>query len=705
MTPAPPSPSRRPLLAAALLLACVAGAAVFVDEVPRGPDFESYFGFARSLFYDGDLLLLNEFEILQKTIFVVPETGYASVLANVGAALFWLPAFVTAHATVGVTNALQGTRFAADGFNPYYMLWVNLWNWLYGFVALLLIYRLSRRYFSRAASLAALGLVCFATPFFYYMSYFTPSTSIPAALAAVLCLTAWEEARRGGRAHWLLLGSLLGLALSIATYNAGFLAFPLVTLADDLRRRERWNAVAARAAWLAIGIAVGYLPQLLAWQVLFGTPRNPYAATLDPFNARVLEVLFSTYHGLYFYAPFLLVATAGLVALWRRDRALAAGWAGAFAVHAYAVGTLIGWWAGDSFGIRYFVGLTPLFALSAAALFESVAGRRGVPWALGALCAACLLWNYLLFLGIYANGVSLGEYYTLDEQWANQLSALARLPALAAEHWRPLKSPLVLPVLAPFALTAGTVLAAGWFALKRGFLRGSGALSLLALSPLLLAVAVVRAGQVGAEHLDFYRALPEFALFPQGIGDPLDLSAQFGERGKYHFRLGDLAAADADFRRAQEIVPNNSYARLRGSDIVRVPNPLGWDFGNHVLLAGYGIDPPAPRRGETLRVTLYWQVLAQPVRSYFVRLALVGADGQVVASTDEFPTQGQLAFTRWRAGELIRDAFSIAAPQSIAAGTALAVRVRLIEKDTRQRLATRDRNGENDGVLITVTAR
>jgi mannosyltransferase len=73
-------------------------------------------------------------------------------------------------------------------------------------------------------------------------------------------------------------------------------------------------------------------------------------------------------------------------------------------------------------------------------------------------------------------------------------------------------------------------------------------------------------------------------------------------------------------------------------------------FGEHLQLVGYDLAPPlAP--GFPIPVTLYWQVITQPARSYkyILRLVETGADGQVreLPATERAPYDGQPPTFQW----------------------------------------------------------
>lgn len=361
-------------------------------------------------------MFINEFEAWHKPIFIT-STGYASALQNIGVAFFWIPFLAIAHGTLVIAKLVfPRTSFdssiATAGYDTFYFHALNFGNWLYGLVALTLCLHLSRRYFSPRATLLALFFTSLASPFFYYMTYFAPNPVMPSVLMATAFIIMWDFTRRNGHwPHWLLLGSIGGILLSLANYNVSFICFPLITLVASVRSHHTVRTTINDAIAFALGLLLGFLPQLLTWRILFGGLTIPYAGQLDWLHPRIMEVLFSTYHGLYFYAPFLLLATAGILLLGRRDRVFAFGMIAALLVQTYVSGINLAWWAGGSFGMRYLLPLTPVFVVGAASLFEV----RPRVW-LYVLGYLCLIWTYVLFLGFYSGGVASIEFYPLHQQ-------------------------------------------------------------------------------------------------------------------------------------------------------------------------------------------------------------------------------------------------------------------------------------------------
>jgi hypothetical protein len=89
-------------------------------------------------------------------------------------------------------------------------------------------------------------------------------------------------------------------------------------------------------------------------------------------------------------------------------------------------------------------------------------------------------------------------------------------------------------------------------------------------------------------------------------------------------------------------------------------------FGDEVRLLGYDVSGDRVGRGGQLEVTLHFQALA-PLEGVRFFSHLVGPSGFM--NLDHAPVQGSHPLARWRAGETIRDRFSIAVPTTFSPGS------------------------------------
>lgn len=384
----------------------------------RGADEIEYFAYLHSAVFDRDLDFENEYA----HFYALDPTGLAGFKATfldrrealtgrpinftpLGTALLWAPAYLLAHGGVGVARAL-GAAVAADGFSPPYVMAVCYASWGYGMAALLLLHRALVRFggFAEPAPSWATAAVLWGTPLLYYVTL-GPGFSHAVSLFAITLLV-WLTLRfRGDEltfAWAAALGATGGLAALVREQDGLFLAVPALVIAFDGWRERRASSALVRLVTVGASAVIVFLPQLFAYRAINGRfgPSHLVARKMSFAGPHVLSVLFDPGHGLFVWAPLLLLAAGGLVFAVLRARrgdpvplALALG----LLLQIWINGSVDSWTQAGAFGSRRFVGATPLLAWGLAALLAAVltrASRRAV--------AACLFafawWNVSLMV-------------------------------------------------------------------------------------------------------------------------------------------------------------------------------------------------------------------------------------------------------------------------------------------------------------------
>ena len=103
-------------------------------------------------------------------------------------------------------------------------------------------------------------------------------------------------------------------------------------------------------------------------------------------------------------------------------------------------------------------------------------------------------------------------------------------------------------------------------------------------------------------------------------------------------------------------------------------HPVNLRLGEEILLLGYDVTPPlrsALHRGESIRLTLYWQALKPMEESYTVFVHLYDAKGTLIAQEDSIPCKGNYPTIWWLPGEVVSDTYLLTIPEVYEAGEAL----------------------------------
>ena len=420
-SPLPRSPKSERLLALLFLISLP-----FLNPWVRG-DGVGYYAFARAPLIEHNLDFTKDYQQANES-FRTPRldengqpkpyfrtaTGHLENHFTVGPAILWTPFLLLAHAGVLLARAL-GSSVPADGFSTPYRMAMALATAIYGFLGLLLAFRLARQYVRERWALLATIAIWWASSLPVYM-YFNPSWShAHSAFAVALFLWYWHETRSArSLSQWFLLALIAGLMLNVYYPNAMVLAVLVVEGARQylaaLRNRSRAGTELAESPRLGdllirhllflIVVFLCMLPTLLTRYVIYGSPfESGYIPLRDWLwrSPAFFAVLFSTNHGLLSWTPILLLAIAGLILFrWREPRA-GAPFLAAFVAFYLFIACYPDWAGISSFGNRFFVSLTVLFILGLAVFLDRAAqlfrSSRAALAAASAILALFVLWN------------------------------------------------------------------------------------------------------------------------------------------------------------------------------------------------------------------------------------------------------------------------------------------------------------------------
>lgn len=382
-------------------------------------DGREYFVQVRSLVIDWDLDLSNENDVF----------GVRGTAANFafGAPLLWAPFFILAHLWLGLLNVFGGDYPRNGFFNPYQRA-IGLASLVYGFAALVMIYRLLSQYFSRRLSAASTIAITCGSFIVWYLVADNSMSHGASMFAVTLFLYMWHQTSGDGSVkRWALLGAAAGLMSMVRWQNVLFVIFPAVEElgnvvarvrgaapagvptepdADDTRATPDngwWALAAARYAAFAAVFLIVFSPQFAFWNVVrgswFSPPTSAHGAELAA--PAIGAVLFSTDRGLFSWTPVLLVAVLGLIPFTRRHRRFGGLLIAALALQVYINATVD--WSGHGFGARRFANCALIFAIGLAALLSWM--RRHPALAPALLVGTLVVTNVFFMAGMRAGDI------------------------------------------------------------------------------------------------------------------------------------------------------------------------------------------------------------------------------------------------------------------------------------------------------------
>jgi hypothetical protein len=309
----------------------------------------------------------------------IEATGHWLNPHPIGVAMLMLPFFLAAH---GLT---LWSNFTPDGFSVYYQHAAGLSGLVWMTLGLWWLQRGLARDFRPGIVAATLLAVTFGTNLFHYGTYDAVYSHVYSfALIAALLVIAPRWFDEPSLRRSALLGLVAGGIVLVRHANALVLLYPLLYglgVTDSIGSRLRFarSHIGSIATVVCVGL-VTIAPQIALYKSVTGSWfSNPYGEQTVGFNfssPHVLEVLFSTQKGLFFWSPVLLLAVAGLAVMRGRPSSARAPMVAVLALTTWIVASWGDWQLGGSYGHRGFTDLLPLFALGFASASAFVSTQR-----------------------------------------------------------------------------------------------------------------------------------------------------------------------------------------------------------------------------------------------------------------------------------------------------------------------------------------
>jgi hypothetical protein len=136
--------------------------------------------------------------------------------------------------------------------------------------------------------------------------------------------------------------------------------------------------------------------------------------------------------------------------------------------------------------------------------------------------------------------------------------------------------------------------------------------------------------------------------------------------GKYLLAVGLLNAQQTRLKvNSRDQLPLTTITTIDRPHVFEPPKPqisLDVTFGEQAKLVGLDLPHPQVRAGEQLPLTLHWQTVNTPDKSWTVFVHLLDSDGQIVSQQDQIPGGGQFPTTGWVPGEYLIDSYGLPVP-------------------------------------------
>ncbi|TFH27088.1 MAG: hypothetical protein E4H10_05010 [Bacteroidia bacterium] len=367
-------------------------------------DVISYYSYlpATVIYGDATLGFIEDKSFLAQNKFwyEVLDNGNNLVVTSMGLSFMYAPFFFMAHWLAPVLGQNP------DGFSNIYQLMLIISGLFYAFLGLILLRRLLLKYFDPVVTSLVLVAVALGTNLFYYS---TREAAMPHShnffLITLFVTLVLRWYRNPVWQNSLLLGLVFGLIALVRPSNILLFLFLLLYGVSGWKSfsgrvlfyLQRWYLVLI----MLLGFFIPWIPQFLYWKAVTGHyiffTYAEKGATFYWAHPHIIDSLFSFRKGWLIYTPVMVIALVGMFGLrrWARE------WFLALVIYViamiYVQSSWWCWWFGGGFGLRHYVSMYPLLAISMAYLLSRLRLKKR-PWAFGAITALVLILSaYQLF--------------------------------------------------------------------------------------------------------------------------------------------------------------------------------------------------------------------------------------------------------------------------------------------------------------------
>ncbi len=395
------------------------------NDIIKLNDQAYYYSYVRSALIDKDFNFVNEYNYFNFTDYKITKEGLPSNRYSIGFPLMVYPFYAAAHLSIPILNTI-GLSIQKDGYSKLHQLSFCLGSIFYGIIGLYLCFLFLRKYYTEKVSSLSILILVLTTNIFYYYSIEPFMSELCSFFSVTLFLYLWQRTLTTERKLLFFgLGLAAGLMIIVRQQNAAFLAIVPIGYLWSRGSLPAMNVLNSTALIVG-GILLGLVPQLFAWNEIFGSvvvdSYRGYSFTYK-YEPKILQVLFSTKHGLISWHPVILLCLTGLFLSIRKHARIAVPFIVAFLLQLYIISSWYYWWFGYSFGHRGFVSCTLIFAFGIAYFInQNFVKNNPVKFA----TFFCLLsfWNMLLILSYLSDMIPKEDYF----YWTDLFRDLMSLP-------------------------------------------------------------------------------------------------------------------------------------------------------------------------------------------------------------------------------------------------------------------------------------
>lgn len=389
-------------------------------------DGKGYYAYLTAIFiyHDLDFKYLEEYEKKyypeDKVVFKefrVPAYGKVVNKCFAGLAIAWLPFFLIGH----FLSSILG--YPTDGYSLIYQYSIAVAAFFYLWLGCFFLMKLLRK-FNASEGLAA--FITIVTGLGTNLIYFTViegsmSHVYSFSLITVFLYAVYQLFHSGNRLWFILSAFLIAVIALIRPTNIIILLLIPVMSGGLKNMREKLMQLLLKPFILGSGIVLFFLilsVQLTIWYIQTGH-FIVYSYGNESFNflnPRAFSILFSYNRGWFIYTPVAFVSMAGLVGVFRKNKA-AFFWILLFLIaFTYIVSCWWMWYYASKFGQRIFIDIYAVVAILLVYLFRIIPDKRNFTLLVATLCMLLTGLNLLQFYQ-HVKWIFPGTYITKEIYW------------------------------------------------------------------------------------------------------------------------------------------------------------------------------------------------------------------------------------------------------------------------------------------------
>lgn len=342
-------------------------------------DVKSYYAYLPATFIYNDLtfeFIYNDknSESLRNDIWPirVDKTGKLIIKTSMGMSYIYLPAFFVAHISA------KALGYDATGYSKPYDISIIYLAIIYLLLGLIYLRKLlAFLKFNELSILITLIAVSVGTNLTYYTIYESGMTHVfNFTLITIFTYNTVLWWKKKQIKNLIFIGLLGGLITLIRPTNILiYLIFVFWSISSLVGIKERLIYFFKNIKipiLLVLLYLVSWIPQLIFWKIQTGHFLYfSYGDGVERFffsNPQIFNILFSYWKGWYIYTPVMLVATLGLITLFKKNKGQSILILLYLSIIIYVLSSWWAWWFGGGYGNRAFIDFYGIMAIPLASI-------------------------------------------------------------------------------------------------------------------------------------------------------------------------------------------------------------------------------------------------------------------------------------------------------------------------------------------------